>query len=149
MVDLTLGVDVGAHAVTPELAPVAMSGVPCDCPGSVGDKPAKLFDIFRPTSQRKVCLSGFEEVGWGHSVSCCQPWRLQLLRNQIVVVRTNICGYHSSCTPHASPCLQYLIVIRHGESEYNKAIVESKSYADPMIFDPRLTQKGLQQVMDV
>lgn len=39
-----------------------------------------------------------------------------------------------------------LIVVRHGESEYNRAVTESKLYADPMIFDPRLTERGLRQV---
>uniref|UniRef100_A0A7S0WR48 Phosphoglycerate mutase-like protein n=1 Tax=Chlamydomonas leiostraca TaxID=1034604 RepID=A0A7S0WR48_9CHLO len=97
MVDLSAGIDMGAHAATPELAPVAhTSGMPCDKPGSVGDKPAKLFDIFRPKTQRK-----------------------------------------------------YLVVVRHGESEYNKAVQESKSYADPMIFDPHLTQKGLMQCKEL
>lgn len=42
--------------------------------------------------------------------------------------------------------LQCLLIVRHGESEYNRACTESKSYADPHIFDPQLTAKGHHQV---
>ena len=42
--------------------------------------------------------------------------------------------------------LQLLLFVRHGESEYNRAVQEARAYSDPMIFDPRLTQKGLNQV---
>ena len=42
--------------------------------------------------------------------------------------------------------LQHIILIRHGESEYNRAMVEGKDFKDPMIFDPWLTTKGIAQV---
>ena len=37
-------------------------------------------------------------------------------------------------------------LIRHGESEYNAATNLSKSFADPQIFDPGLTERGRKQV---
>mmetsp|Transcript_28813 Transcript_28813/g.63473 ORF Transcript_28813/g.63473 Transcript_28813/m.63473 type:complete len:471 (-) Transcript_28813:1558-2970(-) len=40
---------------------------------------------------------------------------------------------------------KFLVIVRHGESEYNKAVIESKGFGDPMIFDPSLTPKGQQQ----
>ncbi|KAL6748084.1 hypothetical protein V8C86DRAFT_3105332 [Haematococcus lacustris] len=87
------------HAVkTPELVAVAhCEGGQGDRPPSgLGKQPARLFDIFRPKTQRKM-----------------------------------------------------LIIVRHGESEYNKAVLESKHYSDPLIFDPRLTQKGLVQCKEL
>ena len=39
-----------------------------------------------------------------------------------------------------------MILIRQGESEYNRAMVEGKDFKDPMIFDPALTAKGFVQV---
>jgi hypothetical protein len=41
---------------------------------------------------------------------------------------------------------QHLILIRHGESEYNRAIEQGSGFKDPMIFDPPLTRKGREQV---
>ncbi|CAG9467561.1 unnamed protein product [Pedinophyceae sp. YPF-701] len=38
-----------------------------------------------------------------------------------------------------------LVIIRHGESEYNHAINHSREWADPIMFDPDLTDRGLQQ----
>lgn len=49
-------------------------------------------------------------------------------------------------SPLPSAFLQLLLIVRHGESEYNKAISESRSFADPHIFDPPLTNKGIKQV---
>ena len=37
-------------------------------------------------------------------------------------------------------------IVRHGESAYNEAMARSSSWADPLIFDARLTEKGRQQV---
>lgn len=37
-------------------------------------------------------------------------------------------------------------IVRHGESAYNEAMSRSASWADPLIFDARLTEKGRQQV---
>mmetsp|Transcript_12373 Transcript_12373/g.33763 ORF Transcript_12373/g.33763 Transcript_12373/m.33763 type:complete len:527 (+) Transcript_12373:110-1690(+) len=42
-----------------------------------------------------------------------------------------------------------LLIVRHGESEYNRACSESKSYADPQIFDPHLTTRGRSQCLDL
>ncbi len=43
-------------------------------------------------------------------------------------------------------CVQLLMIIRHGESEYNLACSKSRDYADPQIFDPKLTTTGINQV---
>lgn len=40
---------------------------------------------------------------------------------------------------------RHLILIRHGESEYNRAMEQGSSFKDPMIFDPPLTRKGREQ----
>ena len=37
-------------------------------------------------------------------------------------------------------------IVRHGESAYNEAVARGASWADPLIFDARLTEKGRQQV---
>lgn len=42
--------------------------------------------------------------------------------------------------------LQHLLLIRHGESEFNAAVQSTKRFTDPAIFDPFLTEKGQQQV---
>ncbi|KAF5833918.1 hypothetical protein DUNSADRAFT_9578 [Dunaliella salina] len=42
-----------------------------------------------------------------------------------------------------------LLIVRHGESEYNRACSESKGYADPQIFDPHLTTRGHNQCLDL
>ena len=44
-----------------------------------------------------------------------------------------------------SPWLQVLVVIRHGESEYNAAAKTGPHWHDPKIFDPSLTPLGCLQ----
>ncbi|GAX75955.1 hypothetical protein CEUSTIGMA_g3398.t1 [Chlamydomonas eustigma] len=44
---------------------------------------------------------------------------------------------------------RYIIYIRHGESEYNRAVVEGKDFKDPMIFDPALTARGIAQAQEL
>jgi Histidine phosphatase superfamily (branch 1) len=43
--------------------------------------------------------------------------------------------------------VQILIVIRHGESEFNAAARGSPGWRDPTIFDPALTQTGCRQAV--
>jgi broad specificity phosphatase PhoE len=43
--------------------------------------------------------------------------------------------------------VQVLVVIRHGESEYNAAARHSPGWQDPKIFDPSLTLTGCQQAV--
>ena len=43
-------------------------------------------------------------------------------------------------------CLQTLHIVRHGESEYNAATMSKEDFADPLVFDPKLTAKGRRQV---
>jgi Histidine phosphatase superfamily (branch 1) len=43
--------------------------------------------------------------------------------------------------------VQVLVVIRHGESEYNVQARSTTGWADPKIFDPSLTGRGCQQAM--
>lgn len=40
---------------------------------------------------------------------------------------------------------KFLCIIRHGESDYNRAVLEAANFADPMIFDPHLTFLGHSQ----
>jgi hypothetical protein len=49
-------------------------------------------------------------------------------------------------SPQPPPCPpQHLVLVRHGESEYNRADAESRSTRDPALFDARLTTKGKKQ----
>jgi broad specificity phosphatase PhoE len=41
--------------------------------------------------------------------------------------------------------LQVLVVIRHGESEFNAALQKGDGWIDPKLYDPSLTAKGCQQ----
>ncbi len=45
-----------------------------------------------------------------------------------------------------SICLQILHCIRHGQSAFNAATANERGFADPAIFDARLTALGKQQV---
>ncbi len=49
--------------------------------------------------------------------------------------------------PPPSPArrTQHLVLVRHGESEYNRADSESRSTQDPHLYDPRLTSRGREQ----
>lgn len=49
----------------------------------------------------------------------------------------------SPCHLHCPP--QHLVLVRHGESEYNRADAESRSTRDPALFDAKLTTKGKKQ----
>ncbi|GFH14924.1 Nsp1_C domain-containing protein, partial [Haematococcus lacustris] len=81
---------------------------------------------------------------------------VQILNNQLQATRPSDCS--QAWTHQASSqdeqewetvSTQMLIIVRHGESEYNKAVLESKHYSDPLIFDPRLTHKGLAQCKEL
>jgi broad specificity phosphatase PhoE len=56
---------------------------------------------------------------------------------------------HWQKSSHTSrlPWLQVLVVIRHGESEYNAAVRQTPGWQDPKIFDPSLTAVGCKQAM--
>lgn len=41
--------------------------------------------------------------------------------------------------------MKVLVVIRHGESEYNAAARQADQWADPKLYDPSLTARGCQQ----
>ena len=45
--------------------------------------------------------------------------------------------------------LQRVIVVRHGQSAYNKLEEESRGLEDPTIFDPEITDKGRKQVRNI
>lgn len=46
----------------------------------------------------------------------------------------------------AASAVQHLVIIRHGESEFNRAVDQQPGFRDPMIFDPHLTALGREQV---
>lgn len=41
--------------------------------------------------------------------------------------------------------MKVLVVIRHGESEYNAAARQADNWVDPKLYDPSLTARGCQQ----
>lgn len=41
--------------------------------------------------------------------------------------------------------MKVLVVIRHGESEYNAAVRNQGQWSDPKLYDPSLTVRGCQQ----
>jgi hypothetical protein len=119
--------------------------------------------MFRPRSQRKVreqevgpvhcccCLADKERMASLHGLS------IQLNetagRRQLTTAAHLHCdlvaAVHNACLNGAIrvfPLVQLLLVVRHGESEYNQAVERSSGFADPSIFDPRLTARGIKQV---
>lgn len=63
----------------------------------------------------------------------------------------DVCGTYlmygiSNIKLHEKPsCVKVLVVIRHGESEYNAAARQADQWADPKLYDPSLTARGCQQ----
>eukprot|EP00955_Chlamydomonas_euryale_P037762 350874-Chlamydomonas_euryale.AAC.7 len=69
----------------------------------------------------------------------------------LVLTQCVQCRYACPCralrvaAPAATSGAVHLIIIRHGESEFNRAVEEGQSFKDPMIFDPPLTSRGRDQ----
>eukprot|EP00891_Asterochloris_glomerata_P006278 jgi/Astpho2/6278/Aster-03673 len=78
-----------------------------------------------------------------------------LLRSSTPELATNSCVGSSNQSPNQEQKLfpifrprgerRIIHIIRHGESEYNAATQFQKGFADPQIFDPKLTEKGRRQ----
>lgn len=137
---------------TPELCSCAIGTDATEASSS--QQPRPLFSLFRPAVQRKV--RGRHVLRSNVSRACDPGARCLLAR----LHTNNEASHHhrlkrSACSrakllartrPADTLCrAQVLVVIRHGESEYNAASRSANGWQDPKIFDPALTAKGCRQ----
>lgn len=104
---------------TPELCTCAIGS---DARAEVPATAVPLFSLFRPKAQRKVRRPATPTV----DLPGVHVLRLQR-------------------DPVACRGMQVLVVIRHGESEFNAALQTGNGWVDPKLYDPSLTAKGCNQ----
>ena len=94
-----------------------------------------FFSLFRPTVQRKARTSP----------PCCPITATLPPARAPCVPASSLLPALRQCCLRTRHRLQVLVVIRHGESEYNAAARQSPGWQDPRIFDPPLTDTGCRQ----